>query len=279
MNQTIFVCARFSVIALAVGLIGDSFALAQNKGKAQQVPKDLKIHNWTVDGVERVGLQYIPASATVKPTPVIIVFHGHGGLAGDAAREFAMQKAWPSAIVIYPRGLPTPAGNDPEGKETGWQYNPGEQNDRDVKLFDVIMEELRGSFMVDDKRVYAVGFSNGGGFTYVLWSMRGDQLAAIGSASMIAPEKLIATGQPKPMVLIAGKKDSMQPPSKVKKTVDAVVKLNECAAGQAQRKPGCTLFPSESGNPVLFYVHGGHHEVPRDASAVIVGFFKNQPMK
>jgi polyhydroxybutyrate depolymerase len=278
MTKLIFVSIRLSVIVFAFGSLSNSLAFAQNKGKAPQLPKDLNIHKWTVDGKERVGLTYIPAVAKIKPTPVVFVFHGHGGLAGDAAKEFAMQKAWPDAIVVYPRGLPTPAGNDPQGKETGWQYNPGEQNDRDVKLFDVALDELRGNFKVDDKRIYAVGFSNGGGFTYVLWSMRGDQLAAIASASMIAPAKLIAAAKPMPMVLMAGEKDTMQPPSKVEKTVDAVVKLNQCGDGQLLR-PGFTLYPSKGGNPVLFVAHGGRHEVPPGASAVIVDFFKNVAKK
>ena len=36
---------------------------------------------------------------------------------------------------------------------------------------------------IDPRRVYAMGHSNGGGFTYVLWAARGDRFAAYGPSS------------------------------------------------------------------------------------------------
>ena len=34
-------------------------------------------------------------------------------------------------------------------------------------------------FKIDEKRVYATGHSNGGGFTYLLWTCRPDAFAAL----------------------------------------------------------------------------------------------------
>jgi len=46
----------------------------------QTVPKVIK---WTVGGVEREALVYIPDSAKLTATPIVFVFHGHGGFSMD----------------------------------------------------------------------------------------------------------------------------------------------------------------------------------------------------
>jgi hypothetical protein len=75
-----------------------------------------------------------------KPTPVVFVFHGHGGTAFQAGRSFAMHKHWPEAISVYLQGLNTPGKlTDPEGKKPGWQHGAGAEGDRDLKLFDAVM--------------------------------------------------------------------------------------------------------------------------------------------
>ena len=54
-----------------------------------------------------------------------------------------------------------------------------EQGDRDLKFVDAILKTLREKYKVDDRRIFATGHSNGGGFTYLLWAARGKELAAI----------------------------------------------------------------------------------------------------
>jgi dienelactone hydrolase len=173
--------------------------------------------------------------------------------------------------------LPTPASNDPKGEQTGWQYHPGEVGDRDVKFFDAMLAGWRQELKVDDKRVYAVGFSNGGGFAYVLWAARGDQISGVVSCEMTAPKKLIDTFKPKPLLQIVGKNDDLQPVSAEKKTALAVAKLNECGEGQPWgNNPNCTIYPSKIGTPVVFMIHGGGHEIPKEAGVRIVEFLQKE---
>lgn len=83
---------------------------------------------WSVDGVEREGLVYAPESAKKSPTPIVFVFHGHGGSMKNAARQFHIHDLWPEAIAVYLQGLNTPGRlTDPEGKKPGWQSGPGDQ--------------------------------------------------------------------------------------------------------------------------------------------------------
>jgi len=73
---------------------------------------------------------------------------------------------------VYPGALPSPSVIDPRGLKPGWQNEAGQQGDRDLKLFDAILATMHQKFSVDDKRIYSTGFSNGGGFSYVLWAER-----------------------------------------------------------------------------------------------------------
>jgi polyhydroxybutyrate depolymerase len=265
-------------IAATVAVTGPSTATAQNNAKRRPAAADnLETRHWTIDGVDRVALVHVPAMAKASPRPVVFAFHGHGGTANQAAKAFAIHKHWPQAIVVYMEGLPTAAGNDPEGKQSGWQYNAGENDDRDVKFFDAVLGDLHQDLKVDDKRVYAIGFSNGGGFTYVLWSLRGDQISAVVSCAMRASRKLISTFKAKPLLQIAGNEDTLQPVSEEEKTVLAVAKLNECGEGRPWgTRTGCTIYPSETGTPVVFFVHSGGHEVPKEAPSRIVEFLKRE---
>ena len=61
-----------------------------------------------VDGVERTALVYAPADAKTTNTPVVFVFHGHGGSAQNALRSFGINREWPEAISVYMQGLDTP---------------------------------------------------------------------------------------------------------------------------------------------------------------------------
>src|SRR4051812_1317347 len=93
-------------------------------------PADALAHReWTVDGVKREALVYLP-SDTSKPAPLVFVFHGHGGSSNQAARSFRIHELWPEAIVVYPQGLHTPGRlTDPNGEKNGWQAQIGDQND------------------------------------------------------------------------------------------------------------------------------------------------------
>lgn len=75
---------------------------------------------WKVDGVERTGMVYAPATAATTKTPLLFAFHGHGGSAAMVAERWEYQRLWPEAIVVYLQGLPTPGvPTDPEGKRNG----------------------------------------------------------------------------------------------------------------------------------------------------------------
>ncbi|MDR3402821.1 MAG: esterase [Chthoniobacter sp.] len=232
---------------------------------------------WTVDGVPREALVYVPPGAKTVATPVIFAFHGHGGTMAYAERKFSYHTLWPEALVVYPQGLPT-AGQltDPEGKKAGWQKAVGDGGDRDLKFYDAMLTSLRQDYRVDDKRIFVTGHSNGGGFTYLLWQARGDQIAAFAPCAAAA---LKTAGQlkPKPVLHLAGENDPLVRFAWQKTTIDALLKVDQCGEGQPWGDR-CTLYPSKIGDPLVTYIHPGGHEVPPEAPAVIVKFFKEQSL-
>jgi polyhydroxybutyrate depolymerase len=126
-------CMRSSICWLAIAILAsNAFATEPTATK------------WTIDGVEREALVYLPSTSSKAKPPVIFGFHGHGGNMHFSARGMAFQNSWPEAIVVYPQGLPTPGiVLDREGKLPGWQNQAGQQQDRDLKFVDTV-EDAKG---------------------------------------------------------------------------------------------------------------------------------------
>lgn len=267
---------------LAIGslLLGNVMLLAGTSASAQTVPAlaaTLEHRSWMVDGVKREALIHVPASAHTQASPLLFVFHGHGGSMQSAASSFNFQTLWPEAIVVYMQGLATPAHLvDPTGNEAGWQAEPGDEGDRDLKFFDVVLASLRQQFSVDDARVFATGHSNGGGFTYLLWAARGDRFAAVAPSSTIIPRQSVSQLKPKPVLHVAGEKDQLVKFEYQQRVMVYLRKLNQSGDGQPWRQ-WCTLYPSKIKAPVVTCIHPGTHQFPAEAAATIVEFFRQYP--
>jgi polyhydroxybutyrate depolymerase len=234
---------------------------------------------WTVDGVVREALVYTPPQAKTNPAPVIFAFHGHGGSMNNAARMFGYHTLWPDAIVVYMQGLNTPGRlTDPEGKKPGWQKDVGDQGDRDLKFFDVVLASLAQDSKVDARRIYATGHSNGGGFTYLLWAARGEKFAAF-APSAAAGVRALDSLKAKPVLHVAGEKDPLVKFAWQQQTMDALRKLNQCGKGQPwEGEKGCTIYSSKVGAPLVTFIHPGTHQFPATAPDIILKFLKEHSL-
>jgi polyhydroxybutyrate depolymerase len=234
---------------------------------------------WTVDAVAREGLVYAPTKESPGGPPIVFGFHGHGGSMQNAARSFGLHDLWPEAVVVYLQGLPTPGRlTDPEGKKAGWQAGPGDQGDRDLKLFDAVLAAMKEKYKIDEKRVYSTGHSNGGGFTYLLWASRPDVFAAIApsAAAGARPQK---ETKPCPTLHLAGEKDPLVKFEMQMRAVAVIRAFNGCEDQGKEWDKGCTLYPSSKDAPVVTFIHPGTHTYPSEGPALIVKFFKEHVRK
>src|SRR5262249_857695 len=182
---------------------------------------------------------------------------------------------WPEAIVLYPQGLPTPSVVDPQGVASGWQVEEGQQGDRDLKFFDAMLATMRDKLQVDDSRIYSTGFSNGAGFSFLLWAERGKVLAAIGEcAGRLAPS--VHPSEPRPVLAIAGEADKINPFPSQQQGIEKVRQFDHATgAGQSCPGPFCMFYASTTHTPVVTRIHPGGHVYPPWAPLAIVEFFKN----
>lgn len=233
--------------------------------------------SWTVDGIEREAIVYAPAKTPKSGSPLLFVFHGHGGNMRAAANGMKYQSVWPEAIVVYPQGLPTVTPRDPEGKRSGWQHLPRDNKDRDLKFVDTMLGSLHEKYKIDDIHVYATGFSNGGAFTYLLWDQRPKEFAALAPCG--GPlRKELKLSEPKPAFIVAGKEDKLVPIKAQEAAIEIVRKLNSATVDGKIGDGDSMVYRSEKGTPVHTLVHSGGHILPADAPRLIADFFREQEL-
>ncbi|WP_051291339.1 alpha/beta hydrolase family esterase [Pedobacter glucosidilyticus] len=254
---------RLLLLFIGFGTLNSAYAQTQ-----------LQTLEWIVGKEMRKALVYIPASAKNKATPVVFIFHGHGGTMNHAYQGRKFEQLWNNAIYIYPQGLPTPGQiTDKEGKKNGWLIDTNKQN-RDLAFFDIMLAYIKKEYMVDQDRVFATGHSNGGSFTYLLWATRGaifKAFAPTGAAAL----KLLHLLEPKPFFHLIGEKDPLVKPTWQKITYQALLKKNKCETVGKNINQFAKLYHSTSGNPSIVYSYPGGHEYPQEANTVIIDFFKS----
>ena len=234
-----------------------------------------EVMQWNVGHDTRLAIVFAPSVKTEQAkAPLIFVFHGHGDNAWFSTKQFPFQELWPEAIVVCPQGLPTVSASDPRGERRGWQHEPGEVEDRDLKFFDAMLKTLRRKFRVDDQRIYAAGFSNGGFFDYILWAKRENLFAALApcAAALRAPLQI---PKPKPIFVVAGEQDQRVPFAEQRKNVAALRRINSCEGeSRSSGDPRATRYDSPNGTPVVAFIHAGGHAVPHAATVLITKFFQ-----
>lgn len=130
------------------------------------------------DGNTRAYTLYVPASHNANsPSPLLFNFHGGSG---TSSSQIAISDMRPIAdttglILVYPQAFPDP--ND--GGSTNWTHKPPATID-DIFFVEAMIDELAAEYNIDQSRVYACGYSNGGEFSFELACRLSHRIAAIG---------------------------------------------------------------------------------------------------
>jgi polyhydroxybutyrate depolymerase len=164
-----------------------------------------------VGGVNRSYVLHVPSAYDgSKPVPLLLDFHG---LAISGARE-RDDSPYPrvtdpeGAVMAFPSGLMGPM-------YTGWNVGPCcVPNADDVGFARAVVTQVSMMACIDPKRVYAVGFSMGGGMAHTLACRAADVFAAAAPASFDLLQDNVADCQPtRPISVISfrGSNDNLVP--------------------------------------------------------------------
>ena len=145
-------------------------------GISQQQINKTMLH----DGNAREYIVYIPASYDgSNPYPLLFSFHGGGGTSSDFINTNDMRPIADTAgfIAIYPQ-----AAIDPDDGSFSWLHKaPTTHND--IFFIEAIIDTLSTQYMIDNNRIYACGYSEGGIFSYELGCRLNNRIAAFASVS------------------------------------------------------------------------------------------------
>ena len=220
---------------------------------------------WEVDGQTREAIVHAPEEPADGPLPVVLAFHGFG----DNAVNFQhtnLHRAWPEAVVVYFQGLTTRRGLP------GWLVQPGDAN-RDLALVDAALVWLRETYDVDEARLYATGYSNGGMFTYLLWAERAEVFAAFAPVAARLRDAVEPT-TPRPVFHVAGMADRVVDYRDQEAAIETAIAVNGVGGSSDGCGAGCTVHGVGGETPVRVWRHPGAHVYPRDTSERIVAFLR-----
>lgn len=241
--------------------------------QAGDQPKTLQIA-----GNDRRYVLHVPAAYDgTKPVPLIVDFHGLGG-DGPGERNGSPYPAQTDAdgvIIAFPSGLPGPNGN-------AWNVGPCcLKNTDDVAFAKALVAEIEKTACIDAKRIYAVGFSMGGGMSHYLACHAADVFAAVAPAAFdLLEENIDDCKPPRPVSVVSFRStgDGVVPYSGgysmavqgmpinflgAKGTFEKWAQINECTgAVSAEDANGCATYAGcPAGIDVtLCTKQGGGHE-------------------
>ncbi len=146
------------------------------------------------DGQTRQYRLYVPQSYDPStPTPLILNFHGFTNTIDIQYNQsdFTQLAEDNQFIFVTPQGL--------GGFFAGWAINNSfGGNADDVGFSNALIDRIQADYNINEKRIYATGFSNGGFFSYRLACELSPRIAAVASVAGSMTRVWIANNQCQP---------------------------------------------------------------------------------
>jgi polyhydroxybutyrate depolymerase len=160
-----------------------------------------------VDGLEREYILHLPKNYGSENLPLVMVFHGGGGNAGQMKNHTKFNKLSDKEnfIVVYPNAVDKNWSDGRIGEKLPMQRD-------DVKFISNLIDTLTAKYKVDTKRVFSTGISNGGFFSIYLAYKLSDKILAIAPVTANIAENLADEFKPEypvSILLINGTKDPL----------------------------------------------------------------------
>ncbi|MEO7036679.1 MAG: PHB depolymerase family esterase [Polyangiaceae bacterium] len=171
----------------------------------------------TVGALSREYIMHVPSQYKgTSATPLVLDFHPIGG----ADTSWRSQSPYPAVvdkegvITLYPNGEPSPNLGNAWNVEGCCTSKISGTDVDDVAFAKAMVTEVEKVACIDTKRVYAVGFSMGGGMSNYLACHAADVFAAVGPASFDLTQQNEPDCKPaRPLTVVEwrGKMDNVVP--------------------------------------------------------------------
>ena len=200
----------------------------------------------TSGGVEREYRLFVPDSYDGKTRlPLVFNLHGTGGTAAAQAQDSGMERlAQEEGFIVV--GL--------QGLQNRWNVLLTDPNDvDDVQYASDVLDDARQKVCVDERKVYATGFSGGARMSSRLGCNLGDRIAAIAPVSGIrwtAP----CNGRAVPVVTFHGLADPQNTYAGMARDDEWVESVEDALAGWADHN-GCDAARNETPEVSLVSVY------------------------
>ena len=228
------------------------------------------------------------------------MFHGGGGTARSAMRATGWnEKADKEGfLAVFPEGTPPDASRPGRFGDNPQTWNDGSKRPNvgaaarevpDIEFVSAMLADLKTHFNVDNRRIYATGFSNGASMAFRVARELSQAIAAVAPVAGADWLPDIKPQRPVPLLYITGTADPLNPieggkvhigrkdfgvkPS-VKETIDRWVRINGCPnTGRViHDKDGVTEvaygFPGKTPEVLLYTIEGHGHHWPGGKSAL-----------
>jgi len=176
-----------------------------------------------VEDSERFYIVHVPPNySPAKEWPVVVMFHGGGGTA-----EYTMQEThWNTKadqegfLAVFPEGTRAnpsqPAsfyGNPQTWNDGSERQSVGavERNAADVEFVSMMLSDIKAHLSIDERQIYATGFSNGASMTFRVARELSTVFAA--TAPVAGGDWLVneAPERPLPLLYLTGTADPLNP--------------------------------------------------------------------
>ncbi|WP_437751442.1 alpha/beta hydrolase family esterase [Sorangium sp. So ce1389] len=268
-------------------------------GEAVTRPDPRAQQTLMVGGVTRYFLIHVPENYDPsKPLPLVFGIHGlnmnNVWAAHDNSGFQLIQETDDQALLIYPQGLPADGRSRPPSTESQWGTAdsnwggppPNANRERlaaDLAFFDAMLEHAKANYCVDTKRVFAVGFSQGGFMTNTLGCERSSMFRGLAPVAGWGPQGSQPTcsdaGAAHALIQTQGDTDGTVTPALGQATRDFWRTRNGCEATtmpSATFGNGCVEYQGcNDGLPLVYCTHPGGHSVPSGAGGRAWRFFQS----
>ena len=196
---------------------------AEKQPQAKSIASGVHAFSVPVKGVERFYIIHVPpAYDPARQWPVVVMFHGGGGTAKAAMGDtgWAEKADREGFLAVFPEGARPDAS-----RPASFLYNPQTWNDgsgrlnlgavrldvADVEFVSLLLADLKRHFSVDERRIYATGFSNGASMTFRLARELSRIIAAAAPVAGVDWQNDKAPERPPPILYITGTTDPLNP--------------------------------------------------------------------